>query len=233
MPGSSTTGSARARPRLRGLVRPARPLATWTGRGQDAVMSPESERGAWRAAHERSLADPEGFWGEAARLVDWITRPERVLDDAQPPFYRWFTGGVLNTCYNALDRHVIGGRADQPALVHVSPVTGATRTLTYAQLLDQVARFGGVLRALGVEQGDRVVIYMPMVPEAVVAMLACARIGAVPSVVCGGFAPAELAARIDNARPRVVVCASCGVEPSRVVEYKPMLDAAIERSAHK
>ncbi|GAB3594083.1 propionyl-CoA synthetase [Angustibacter peucedani] len=198
-------------------------------------MSPDETgtgTGAWRAAHERSTSDPEGFWGEAARLVDWITPPTRVLDDDRPPFYRWYTGGVLNTCYNALDRHVIGGRADQAALVHVSPVTGTTTSYTYAQLLDLVARFGGVLRALGVGPGDRVVIYMPMVPEAVIAMLACARIGAVHSVVFGGFAPAELAARIDDAQPTVVVSASCGIEPSRVVEYKPMLDAAIERAQH-
>ncbi len=189
--------------------------------------------GAWAAAHRASLEDPETFWREAAKGVDWIQEPPRVLDDDRPPFYRWFTGGTLNTCYNALDRHVVHGRADQTALVHDSPVTGSARTYTYAELLDQVARFGGVLRALGVEQGDRVVIYLPMVPEAVIAMLACARIGAVHSVVFGGFAPTELAARIDDAQPVVVVTASCGIEPTRVVEYKPMLDAAIERAAHR
>ncbi len=189
--------------------------------------------GAWARAHRRSLDDPEGFWGEAAGLVDWISAPTRVLDGDRAPFYRWFAGGVLNTCYNALDRHVVAGRGDQVALVHDSPVTDSRRSYTYAQLLDEVARFGGVLRALGVEMGDRVVIYMPMVPQAVVAMLACARIGAVHSVVFGGFAPAELAARIDDARPVVVVTASCGIEPTRVVEYKPMLDAAIERAEHK
>ena len=188
--------------------------------------------GAYARAHRRSLEDPEGFWAEAARAVDWVRRPRRVLDDDRPPFYRWFPDGQLNTCYNALDRHVVGGRADQPALHYDSPVTGSARTLTYAQLLEQVSRFGGALQALGVGKGDRVVIYMPMVPEAVVAMLACARIGAVHSVVFGGFAPAELAARIEDARPKVIVSASCGIEPSRVVEYKPMLDAAIERSSH-
>ena len=188
--------------------------------------------GPWAAAHELSLSDPEAFWGEAAKGIDWITEPTRVLDDSRPPFYRWFTGGVMNTCYNALDRHVIAGRGNQAALIYDSPVTGSARTYTYAQLLDQVARFAGVLRALGVTKGDRVVIYLPMVPEAVIAMLGCARIGAVHSVVFGGFAPAELAARIDDARPKVIVSASCGVEPSRVVEYKPMLDAAIERAAH-
>ena len=189
--------------------------------------------GAYAAAYRESLENPDAFWGRAARAIDWITPPPRVLDDGQPPFYRWFTGGTLNTCFNALDRHVAAGRGAQAALHYDSPVTGARRTLTYAALLDEVARFGGVLRSLGVERGDRVVIYMPMVPEAVVAMLACARIGAVHSVVFGGFAPAELSVRIEDAAPRVVVTASCGIEPSRVVEYKPMLDAAIERSAHK
>ena len=143
--------------------------------------------GAYAKAYRRSLEDPEGFWGRAARDIDWITSPRRVLDDGNPPFYRWFTGGRLNTCYNALDRHVVAGRADQPALHYDSPVTGTARTLTYAELLDLVARFAGALRGLGVETGDRVVIYMPMVPEAVVAMLACARLGAIHSVVFGGF----------------------------------------------
>jgi len=189
--------------------------------------------GSYARAHARSIEDPEGFWGEAARGIDWITPPKQVLDDSRPPFYRWFQGGQLNTCYNALDRHVIAGRGDQVALAYDSPVTGTARTLTYAQLLDQVSRFGGALRALGVDKGDRVVIYMPMIPEAVVAMLACARIGAVHSVVFGGFAPAELAARIEDAEPKVLVIASCGIEPSRVVEYKPLVDAAIERSTHK
>jgi len=195
----------------------------------DAAMTD----GNYVRAHRRSIEDPEGFWGEAARGIDWITPPRQVLDDSRPPFYRWFQGGQLNTCYNALDRHVIAGMGDQPALHYDSPVTGTARTLTYAELLDQVSRFGGALRALGVDKGDRVVIYMPMVPEAVVAMLACARIGAVHSVVFGGFAPGELAARIEDAEPKVVVTASCGVETSRVVPYKPLLDAAIERSVHK
>ena len=189
--------------------------------------------GSYARAHLRSIQDPEGFWGEAARGIDWITQPQKVLDDSRPPFYRWFKGGQLNTCYNALDRHVIAGRGDQAALHYDSPVTGTSRTYTYAQLLDQVSRFGGALRALGVDKGDRVVIYMPMVPEAVVAMLACARIGAVHSVVFGGFAAGELAARIEDAEPKVVVIASCGIETSRVVQYKPLLDAAIERSTHK
>jgi propionyl-CoA synthetase len=189
--------------------------------------------GAYRTAYEESLRDPGAFWGRAAEAIDWITPPPRVRDDDRPPFYRWFTGGTLNTCYNALDRHVAAGRADQAAILYDSPVTDTKRTLTYAALLDQVSRFAGALAGLGVEQGDRVVIYMPMVPEAVVAMLACARIGAVHSVVFGGFAAAELAARIEDAKPVAVVAASCGIEPTRVVEYKPLLDAALDRSSHK
>lgn len=189
--------------------------------------------GDYRAAYRQSLDDPEAFWGLAAEAIDWITPPPRVLDDDHPPFYRWFTGGTLNTCYNALDRHVAAGRGDQAALHHDSPVTGSHQTITYAALLDRVATFAGALASLGVGKGDRVVIYMPMVPEAVVAMLACARLGAVHSVVFGGFAPAELAARVEDAKPLVIVAASCGVEPTRVVEYKPLLDAALDRSSHK
>jgi len=184
-------------------------------------------------AFRRSLADPDGFWGEAAGAIDWYQRPTAVLDASGAPFYRWFTGGVLNTCFNAVDRHVRDGRGDQPALIYDSPVTSTSRTFTYQQLLAEVARFAGVLRGLGTGAGDRVVIYMPMIPEAVVAMLACARIGAVHSVVFGGFAAPELAARIDDAAPRVVVSASCGIEVSRILEYKPILDRAIGLSSHK
>jgi propionyl-CoA synthetase len=183
--------------------------------------------------YRRSLEDPEGFWGEAARLIDWVREPEHILDDSKAPFYRWFVGGELNTCHNALDRHVDGGRADQLALVYDSPVTGRLQTFTYLELRDAVARFAGVLRGLGVSRGDRVVIYMPMVPEAAMAMLACARLGAIHSVVFGGFASHELAIRIDDARPKVVVSASCGIEVSRVIEYKPLLDRAIEMASHK
>jgi propionyl-CoA synthetase len=190
------------------------------------------EAAGYAGAYRASLDDPRQFWGEAAAAIDWIRRPREVLDDSNPPFYRWFPDGVLNTCFNALDRHVIGGRADQLALIHDSPVTGTQTRLTYAELLDLVGRFGGALRDLGVRQGDRVVIYLPMIPEAVVAMLACARIGAVHSVVFGGFAPAELAARIDDAEPVVVVTASCGIEGARVIEYKPFVDAALERAGH-
>jgi propionyl-CoA synthetase len=189
--------------------------------------------GRYQEVFRRSLTDREGFWGEAAKAIEWYREPTVVLDDSNPPFYRWFPGGVLNTCFNALDRHVRDGRGGQPALIYDSPVTGTCRVLTYRQLVEEVARFGGVLRGLGVGAGDRVIIYMPMIPEAVVAMLGCARIGAVHSVVFGGFAAHELAVRIDDATPKVVVSASCGIEVSRIVEYKPILDRALELAAHK
>ncbi len=180
-----------------------------------------------------SVEDPEGFWLGAAESIDWVTKPSRALDSADPPFYRWFPDGELNVCHNALDRHVDAGRGDQAALIYDSPVTDTRRTYTYGRLRDEVARFAGVLAGLGVGHGDRVVIYMPMVPEAAVAMLACARIGAVHSVVFGGFAPKELAVRIDDAAPSVIVSASCGIEGKRVIQYKPLLDQAIELAAHK
>jgi len=187
----------------------------------------------YQSAYEQSLSDPNGFWGNAAALVDWDRKPATVLDDTNPPLYRWFSDGMLNTCYNAVDRHVINGRADQPAIIHESAYSGPTTTVTYAQLLEKVAAFAGALANCGVVAGDRVIIYMPMVPEAVVAMLACARVGAVHSVVFGGFAAAELAARIDDAKPKVLVSASCGIEPNRIVEYKPLLEEAIALAAHK
>jgi propionyl-CoA synthetase len=178
--------------------------------------------------YRQSLEDPEGFWGAAAAAIDWDRSWDRVLDDSRAPFFRWFTGGRLNTCHNALDRHVDGGRSDQLALVYDSPLSSRSVTFTYRKLRDKVATFASELAALGVVKGDRVVVYMPMVPEAVIAMLACARLGAVHSVVFGGFAAAELASRIDDAKPKVVVSASCGLEPGRIVAYKPLLDAAIE-----
>lgn len=187
----------------------------------------------YQLAYQQSLNDPAGFWGEAAKLVKWDKSPKVVLDDSNIPLYRWFSDGMLNTCFNALDRHVIDGRADQPAVIHESAITGKSSVLTYAQMLEKTARFAGALRMAGVEKGDRVVIYMPMVPEALIAMLACARLGAVHSVVFGGFAPAELAARIDDAKPKVIVSASCGLEPTRIVEYKPMLDESIALATHK
>jgi propionyl-CoA synthetase len=189
--------------------------------------------GAFDAIYRRSLEDPDGFWREAAAAIDWYREPDEVLDGSGDPFFRWFAGGELNTCHNALDRHVEAGRGDQVALIHDSPVTGSQRSLTYHELRGQVAGFAGVLRSLGVAKGDTVVIYMPMVPEALVAMLACARLGAVHSVVFGGFAAHELAIRIDDAKPNAVVSASCGIEPGRVIEYKPLLDRAIEMASHR
>ncbi|WP_132119056.1 propionyl-CoA synthetase [Actinocrispum wychmicini] len=184
----------------------------------------------YRDAYCRSLADPDGFWLPAAEAIDWVTPPTRAVDADHAPLYRWFPDGVLNTCYNALDRHVDSGRT---ALVYDSPVTGSKATFTYRELRDEVALFAGALAGLGVATGDRVIIYMPMVPRAVVAMLACARLGAIHSVVFGGFAPKELASRIDDAKPKVIVAASAGIEPTRVVEYKPIIDEALRLSEHQ
>lgn len=184
-------------------------------------------------AYERSIQDPDGFWGAAAEDCAWTRKWDKVLDDGRKPFYRWFTGATLNTCYNALDYHVENGRGDQDAMIYDSPVTGTIKKYTYLQLKDEVARFAGVLAGQGVTKGDRVIVYMPMIPEAVVAMLACARIGAVHSVVFGGFAAKELATRIDDAKPKVIVSASCGIEVARVIAYKPLLDAAIETASFK
>jgi len=183
--------------------------------------------------HRRSIENPNEFWGEAAEGIDWESRWDKVLDDSNAPIYRWFSGGRLNTCYNALDRHVANGRGEQAAIIYDSPVTSSQRTISYSDLRDEVSLFAGALVNNGVRQGDRVIIYMPMIPEAVVAVLACARIGAVHSVVFGGFAPNELATRIDDATPKAIVSASCGIEPSRLVEYKPLLDQALDLSKHK
>ncbi len=183
--------------------------------------------------YTRWRADPEAFWAEAAEAVHWHRRWDAVLDTSRAPFYRWFPGAEVNSCYNALDRHVENGRADQVALIYDSPVTGTVRALTYRELRDEVARFAGVLAGRGVTRGDRVVIYMPMVPETVIGMLACARIGAIHSVVFGGFASAELASRITDARPKVILTASCGIEIDRVVPYKPLLDRAVELADSK
>ena len=183
--------------------------------------------------YARSLRDPDGFWGDAASAVHWFKESDRVLDDRNPPFYRWFRGGQLNSCYNALDRHVEEGRADQLALVYDSPVTHTVKRFTFRELKNAVARVAGALRDQGVERGDRVIIYMPMIPETVQAMLACARIGAIHSVVFGGFAANELAARIDDATPKLIMTASCGIEVNRVIPYKPLLDEALELASHK
>ena len=187
----------------------------------------------YKKAFLRSVTDPVSFWGEAAELISWDQVPNTVLDDSSAPFYHWFPDGVLNTCYNALDRHVEAGRGGQAALIYDSPLTGRSATYTYEQLRDEVARFAGALSSLGVVKGDRVVIYMPMIPQAAIAMLACARLGAVHSVVFGGFAAHELALRIEDAKPKVLVCASCGLEPNRIIPYKPLVDQAIEEAVNK
>jgi propionyl-CoA synthetase len=189
--------------------------------------------GRYNEVFKRSLEDPAGFWGEAAEGIVWEKKWDKVLDDSNPPFYRWFTGGKMNTCYNALDRHVEGGRAEQTALIYDSPVTDQVKKYTYRELRDLVARFAGALTNLGVKKGDTVIVYMPMIPEAAIAMYACARIGAVHSVVFGGFAPNELAIRIDDAKPKVIITASCGLEGKKVIEYKPLLDRAIALATHK
>ena len=188
---------------------------------------------SYKEVYEGWKADPEGFWMQAAEAVDWIKKPSRALDDSAAPFYRWFADGVCNTCWNAVDRHVAAGRGEQAALIHDSAITGTKTTITYAQLQQRVARLAGALAARGVTKGDRVIIYMPMVPEAAEAMLACARIGAIHSVVFGGFAAHELAVRIDDCTPKAIIAASCGLEPGRVVGYKPLLDAAIDQASHK
>lgn len=183
--------------------------------------------------HQKSLNDPNGFWMEQAQAIDWDTLPSKALFDENAPLYEWFVDGKVNTCWNALDRHVAAGRGDQLAVIHDSPITGTQDKLTFAQMRDRVARLAGALRAQGVTKGDRVIIYMPMVPEALMAMLACARLGAIHSVVFGGFAANELAVRIDDAQPKCIIAASCGLEPGRVVAYKPLLDGAIDIATHK
>jgi propionyl-CoA synthetase len=183
--------------------------------------------------YARWKADPEGFWMEAAGAIDWTRPPSRAYFPANGPVGEWFADGMTNTCWNAVDRHVAAGRGAQVAIIHDSPVTGTVRRLTFAELQERVARLAGALAAQGVAKGDRVIIYMPMIPEALEAMLACARIGAIHSVVFGGFAAAELATRIDDARPRAIIAGSCGIEPNRIVPYKPLLDAAIEIAGHK
>src|SRR6201991_4530773 len=192
----------------------------------------------YHEVHARSLADPEGFWGEAAREIDWIEPAKKIFDPSMGLYGRWFAGAVVNTCYNALDRQVANGRANQVALIHDSPLANpagpSTITkFTYAELLREVQTFAAIMQDFGVGKGDRVTLYMPMVPEAMIAMLACARIGAVHSVVFGGFAAIELATRIEDAKPKLIFSASCGLEPGRLVQYKPLLDEAIKLSSVK
>lgn len=189
--------------------------------------------GAYQQAYEESMKHPDTFWGRAAGDVVWYKKYSAVLDDSRKPFYRWFVDGEMNTCYNALDYHIEQGRGDQTAIIYDSPVTGVVRKISYRELRDEVARFAGLLKSRGIKQGDRVIVYMPMIPQAAVAMLACARIGAIHSVVFGGFAPNELAVRIDDAKPKIIVSASCGIEGKKTIEYKPLLDKAIELAKNK
>jgi len=187
----------------------------------------------YKAVYDTWKNDPEVFWLEAARDIDWVSPPTRALDDTNAPLYQWFTDAKVNTCYNAVDRHVLAGHGDRTAIIYDSPVTDTKEHISYAQLQDRVAALAGALAARGITKGDRVIIYMPMVPEALEAMLACARIGAIHSVVFGGFAANELAVRIDDATPKAIIAGSCGIEPSRVIQYKPLLDGAIELAKHK
>jgi len=187
----------------------------------------------WKSEWQRSIDDPEGFWMDQARTIEWDRAPSRALHDLGGPVPEWYADGLVNTCWNAVDRHVVAGHGDRLAVIYDSPVTGTVKRITYAALQDRVARLAGALTARGVEQGDRVIIYMPMIPEALDAMLACARIGAIHSVVFGGFAAAELAVRIDDAQPKAILAGSCGIEPGRIVPYKPLLDAAIAQATHK
>ena len=187
----------------------------------------------YHAVYEGWKSDPEGYWSRAAETIDWFTPSDKVFDPDQGPYGRWFAGATTNTCHNCLDRHVEGGRADQAAIIYDSPITGSKRTYSYGELLAEVKALAAVLQDNGVEKGDRVIIYMPMIAEAAMAMLACARLGAVHSVVFGGFAGHELATRIDDAKPKLIIAASCGIEPNRIVPYKPMLDEAISEAAHK
>ncbi|MEM6668035.1 MAG: propionyl-CoA synthetase [Pseudomonadota bacterium] len=188
---------------------------------------------SYKDVYEGWKADPEAFWMEAAKAIDWDVPPTKALEDADAPIYRWFADAKMNTCWNAVDRHVADGRGAQPAIIYDSPITDAKRVITYLELQEMTQKIGGALQARGVGKGDRVIIYMPMVPEAVAAMLSCARIGAIHSVVFGGFAAHELAVRIDDAKPKAILAASCGVEPGRVVPYKPLLDDAIDQATHK
>lgn len=188
---------------------------------------------AYQDVYQGWQSDPEGFWMQAAEAIDWVQKPSKALFDDKAPLYEWFRDGQVNTCWNAVDRHVEAGRGDQLAIIHDSPVTHSTKGITYRELQARVASLAGALRAKGVEKGDRVIIYMPMIPEALEAMLACARLGAIHSVVFGGFAAHELAVRIDDCQPRAIIAASCGIEPGRVVHYKPLVDAAIDLARHK
>lgn len=213
-----------------GIEAATRTLSTQFSFDRSLVSGPH---GNYLEEYNFARDDPEAFWAKQAKVLDWYTPPTTILHQGEDiNYYRWFPDGVINTCYNCLDVHVKHGRGDQLALVYDSPVTDTKQQFTYTELLNQVAKFAGVLKDLGVEKGDRIVIYMPMIPEAIVAMLACARIGAIHSVVFGGFAAPELASRITDCNPKLVISASAGVEPTRTVEYKPLLDQALELANH-
>ena len=189
--------------------------------------------GNYKKIYDNWQKYPKTFWKEQSENIDWKKIPGKILDDDNKPFYKWYPDGSLNTCFNAIDRHVINGRGEQDAILYDSPVTNTKKKITYSELKYQVSIFAGALKKLGVLKGDRVIIYMPMIPEALVAMLACSRLGAIHSVVFGGFASNELAVRIDDCKPKIIVSASCGHEPNRIVEYKPLLDNAIKIASHQ
>ena len=187
----------------------------------------------FKEIYRKSIEDPENFWKEASDDIFWFKKPSKILNKSNPPFYKWFEDGVTNTCYNALDIHIDKGQGKKTALIYDSPITGNKSKLTYEELRSKVSKFAGALNNQGVGKGDRVIIYMPMIPEAVIAMLACGRIGAIHSVVFGGFASNELASRIDDSKAKILVTASCGFEPGRTVEYKPLVDEAVKLASHK
>ena len=182
----------------------------------------------YKDIYQRSITDSEGFWSDVSKDIFWYKKPTKILNSNNPPFYKWFSDGVTNTCYNAIDLHVKNGKGEKIAIIYDSPITNSQKKITYGQLKDLVSTFAGALKNQGIKKGDRIIIYMPMIPEAVIAMLACGRIGAVHSVVFGGFAPNELASRIDDSKAKIILSASCGYEPGRTVEYKPLLNKAIE-----
>ena len=183
--------------------------------------------------YSESIKNPEEFWRKVADDIFWFKKPSKILNKSNPPFYKWYEDGVTNTCYNALDFHIDNGRGDRTALIYDSPITSYKKKFTYNELREKVSKFAGVLQNQGVKKGDRVIIYMPMIPEAVIGMLACARIGAIHSVVFGGFASNELASRIDDSKAKILLTASCGFEPGRTVQYKPLVDEALKLATHK
>ena len=183
--------------------------------------------------YNESIKNPEEFWKKVADDMFWFKKPTKILNSSKPPFFKWYEDGITNTCYNALDFHIDNGRGDRTALIYDSPITGNKKKFTYKELKEKVSKFAGALKNQGVKKGDRVIIYMPMIPEAVVGMLACGRIGAIHSVVFGGFASNELASRIDDSKAKVLLTASCGFEPGRTVQYKPLVDEALKLSSHK